>query len=120
MRPDFPNHHTISHKTKEYVRREAGLKVTTNTVESFFALLKRSNYGIHHHMSRKYLASYCSERDFVYNTRKLTDDERTAKAIKSTEGKRLTLKQPKGAPRATRTPALEDATESEDGGVERF
>jgi len=97
IRPDFPKHHTVNHKDKEYVRREADLKVTTNTVESFFALLKRSNYGIHHHMSRKYLGSYCAERDFVYNGRKLSDDERTEKAIKATEGKRLMLKQPKGA-----------------------
>lgn len=97
MRPDFPKHHTINHKAKEYVRHEADLAVTTNTVESFFALLKRANYGIHHHMSRKYLGSYCSERDFVYNTRKLTDDERTAKAIKAAEGKRLMLKEPKNA-----------------------
>jgi hypothetical protein len=65
----------VNHSRKEYVPREANLKVTTNTVESFFALLKR---GIHH-MSRKYLASYCSERDFVYNGRKLTDDQRTEK-----------------------------------------
>jgi len=27
-------------------------------------------------VSRKYLGSYCAERDFIYNTRKLTDDER--------------------------------------------
>lgn len=85
----------MNHKAKEYVRRDAGFNVTTNTVESFFALLKRSNYSIHHHMSRKYLGSYCAERDFVYNGRKLSDDERTEKAIKATEGKRLMLKQPK-------------------------
>ena len=77
--------------------REENFTVTTNTVESFFALLKRSNYGIHHHMSRKYLGSYCAERDFVYNGRKLNDDQRTEKAIKGTTGKRLMLKQPKGA-----------------------
>jgi hypothetical protein len=82
---------------KQYVRQDADIKVTTNTVESFFALLKRANYGIHHHMSRKYLGSYCVERDFVYNGRGLTDDERTVKAIKATEGKRLMLKEPKGA-----------------------
>jgi hypothetical protein len=46
-------------------------------------------------MSRKYLGSYCAERDFVYNARKLSDDERTEKAIKSVRGKRLMLKQPK-------------------------
>jgi hypothetical protein len=96
-RDRFPKHHTINHRADEYVRVEADLKVTTNTVESFFALLKRSNYGIHHHMSRKYLGSYCAERDFVYNGRKMTDDERTTKAIKAAEGKRLMLKQPKGA-----------------------
>lgn len=96
-RDAFPQHHTVNHRAKEYVRREGDFKVTTNTVESFFALLKRANYGIHHPMSSKYLGSYCAERDFVYNTRKLTDDERTAKAIKAADGKRLMLKQPKGA-----------------------
>lgn len=28
--------------------------VITNTVESFLLMLKSSNYGIHHHVSRKY------------------------------------------------------------------
>lgn len=94
---NFEGHRTVQHKSGQYVRRDrkANLKVTTNSVESFFALHKRSNYGIHHHMSRKYLASYCAERDFVYNGRKLTDNERTIKAIKGAEGKRLMLKQPK-------------------------
>jgi len=91
----FPKHHVVQHKEGHYVRKEADLTVTTNTVESFFALLKRSNYGIHHHMSRKYLGSYCSERDFLYNTRKVSDDERMNKAVKAAEGKRLMLKEPK-------------------------
>jgi len=96
MKDQFAAHSEIKHKDKKYVRRnEDGFKVTTNTVESFFALLKRSNYGIHHHMSSKYLPSYCAERDLVYNGRKLSDDERTEKAIKATRGKRLMLKQPK-------------------------
>lgn len=52
-------HSTVTNREDEYVRVEVnGLKVTTNTVESFFSLLKRSKYGIHHHMSRKYLAAY--------------------------------------------------------------
>jgi hypothetical protein len=71
MRPEFDKHSTVNHGRKEYARREENSTVTTNTVESFFALLKRSNYGIHHHMSRKYLAAYCAERGFVYNGRKL-------------------------------------------------
>src|SRR5277367_924100 len=95
MKPDFAQHSTVNHKRKEYARKEENFNVTTNTVESFFALLKRSNYGIHHHMSRKYLGSYCAERDFVYNGRKLSDTERTEKAIKATRGKRLMLNAPK-------------------------
>jgi hypothetical protein len=97
MRPAFSKHSTVNHGQKEYVRREENFTVTTNTVESFFALLKRSNYGIHHHMSRKYLGAYCAERDFVYNGRKLNDDQRTEKALKCVKGKRLMLKEPKGA-----------------------
>lgn len=95
MRPHFQGHSVVNHGAKEYVRREENFKVTTNTVESFFALIKRSVYGIHHHMSRKYLGCYCAERDFVYNGRKLTDDQRTEKAVKGTRGKRLMLKAPK-------------------------
>lgn len=96
MKPAFAKHSTVNHAKKEYARREENFTVTTNTVESFFALLKRSNYGIHHHMSRKYLGQYCAEREFVYNGRKLTDDQRTEKALKCTSGKRLMLKAPKG------------------------
>jgi transposase-like protein len=97
MKPEFAKHSTVNHRAKEYARREENFNVTTNTVESFFALLKRANYGTHHHMSRKYLGSYCAERDFVYNGRKLTDDQRTEKAIKAARGKRLMLNGPKGA-----------------------
>jgi transposase-like protein len=97
MKPKFAKHSTVNHNKKEYSRKEENFTVTTNTVESFFALLKRSNYGIHHHMSRKYLGSYCAERDFVYNARKISDDQRTDKALKGASGKRLMLKQPKGA-----------------------
>lgn len=97
MKPDFAQHSTVNHTAKEYVRKEENFTVTTNTVESFFTLLKRSNYGVHHHMSRKYLASYCAERDFVYNGRHLTDSQRTDKAIKCAACKRLMLKEPKNA-----------------------
>ncbi len=97
MKDDFASHHEIKHRDKEYVRKEGEFTVTTNTVESYFSLLKRSNYGIYHHWSRKYLPQYCAEVDFRYNGRKISDDERTIKAIKATEGKRLMLKQPKNA-----------------------
>jgi hypothetical protein len=54
MKPEFAQHSTVNHRSGEYARKEAEFNVTTNTVESFFSLLKRSNYGVHHHMSRKY------------------------------------------------------------------
>jgi hypothetical protein len=97
MKPMFAQHSTVNHAHKEYARKEENFTVTTNTIESFFVLLKRSNYGIHHHMSRKYMASYCAERDFVYNCRKLDDNERAIIALKGTAGKRLMLKNPKGS-----------------------
>ena len=97
MKDAFPKHHTVKHSEKEYSRKETELTVTTNTVESYFALVKRGNYGIYHHWSEKYIGQYCAEYDFRYNGRKISDAERTEKAIKQSEGKRLMLKQPKGA-----------------------
>jgi len=51
-------------------------------------------------MSAKYLSQYCAERDFVYNGRKLSDDQRTELALKSTRDKRLTLREPKAVQKA--------------------
>jgi hypothetical protein len=48
-------------------------------------------------MSRKYLGSYCAERDFVYNDRRVTDDESTDKAVVGSRGKPLMLKEPKSS-----------------------
>ncbi|MCU1303664.1 MAG: hypothetical protein JWQ87_3948 [Candidatus Sulfotelmatobacter sp.] len=91
----FPSHHTVKHSAKEYSRNDNGLKVTTNTVEGYFAILKRGNYGVFHHWSRKYMAQYLAEFDFRYNGRKMNDDDRAALALKKTDGKRLMLKTPK-------------------------
>jgi transposase-like protein len=76
------------------VGMEGTVKVTTNTIESYFSLLKRGNYGVYHHWSRKYLTQYLREFDWRYNVRKLPDMERAAIALKMTGGKRLMLKKP--------------------------
>jgi hypothetical protein len=51
--------------------------------------VKRGIIGVYHNVSKEYLHRYIWQFDFVWNTRKMNDGERTIKAIKSAEGKRL-------------------------------
>jgi len=83
-------HDTVCHGTKEYARGD----VNTNTAESSFALVKRGITGVYHNVSKKYLHRYLWQFDFVWNTRKMNDGERTAELIRVTEGKRLMYKPP--------------------------
>jgi transposase-like protein len=84
-------HKTVNHSQREYVRYEdAGETfVSTNTAESWFALLKRAFVGIHHKMSKTHLHRYCDERSFMWGNRGITDGERMVAAIEGAEGKRL-------------------------------
>jgi transposase-like protein len=87
----FASHETVSHGTKEYARGD----VTSNTVESSFAILKRGLTGTFHSVSEKHLQRYCTEFDFRWNTRQsrgFTDSMRAAIALKGIEGKRLTYR----------------------------
>ncbi len=95
----FASHETVNHSKEEYARRDSssGRTVTTNTVEGFFGNSKRSIDGTHHHVSRQHLHLYAAELDFKYNTRKVTDGERTAQGIRRIEGKRLMMYRPKGS-----------------------
>jgi transposase-like protein len=79
-------HAVVCHGEGEYTRGDAH----TNTAESSFALLKRGLTGIYHAVSKEHLHRYVSEFDFRWNTRKMNDGQRTAFAIQSAEGKRLT------------------------------
>ena len=85
-------HSQVNHTIGEYSRLEAGTCVTTNSVQSYFAILKRGNYGVYHHWGKKYLAQYLREFDWRYNVRLLPDIERTLIALKMTGGKRLMLR----------------------------
>src|SRR4051812_3748517 len=85
----FAKHETVMHTAEEYVRGN----VHTNSVEGFFAILKRGIFGTFHHISEAHLGRYLNEFDFRYNHRiKLgfTDGERAALAVKGIAGKRLT------------------------------
>lgn len=79
-------HKTVNHGAGEYVSGDA----STNTVESFFALMKRGVYGVFHHVSKQHLQRYCDEFSFRWDRRAITDGERTIDAIRGAEGKRLT------------------------------
>ena len=87
-------HSQVNHSAGEYVRRERGVCITTNSVEGYFSILKRGNYGVYHHWNKKYMAQYLREFDWRYNVRRLPDMERAVVALKMTGGKRLMLKQP--------------------------
>lgn len=71
---------------------KSGLKVTTNTVEGSFSLLKRGIVGAFHHVSKEHLPRYLAEFDYRWNERRASDVERTANAIKGAKGKRLSYK----------------------------
>ncbi len=87
----FARHETVNHGIEEYVRGDAH----SNTVESFFAILKRGVYGTFHSVSEAHLHRYLAEFDFRYNTRAalgVDDTQRTDEAIKGSTGKRLTYR----------------------------
>lgn len=91
--PMFARHETVNHGIGEYVRGEAH----TNTIESYFAILKRGVMGTYHHVSQQHLKRYLCEFDFRYNERTalgVADAERAVKAIKGVVGKRLTYRSP--------------------------
>jgi transposase-like protein len=65
LKGEYP-HEIIQHRDNEYVR---GI-VHTNSIESFWALLKRGVMGSFHHVSKKYLPLYLAEFTFRHNHRK--------------------------------------------------
>jgi transposase-like protein len=89
---EFAAHETVNHGKGEYVRGDA----STNTAESYFALLKRGLVGSFHHVSKKHLDRYCDEFSFRWNHRQINDSDRTAQAIKGVQGKRLSYRTPVG------------------------
>jgi len=85
----------VNHSVREYVRFDDGVKVTTNTIEGYFSILKRGINGVYHHVGKQHLHRYLSEFDFRYNVREINDQERSEMAIRKTRGKRLMMKEPK-------------------------
>lgn len=92
---EFAEHDMVNHGAGEYVRDD----VHTNTVESYFSLLKRGVYGIFHNVSEAHLHRYLAEFDFRHNNRKLSDIERAETLLRGAKGKRLMYQQPNKATR---------------------
>ncbi|MFI4973870.1 MAG: IS1595 family transposase [Caulobacterales bacterium] len=91
----FDQHTSVNHGIGEYVRGETH----TNTVESYFAILKRGIVGTFHHVSPQHLKRYVGEFDYRYNTRVAlgyTDAERFAESLPGIVGKRLTYRRTGG------------------------
>jgi len=81
-------HEVVSHNSGEYVRGNA----STNTAESYFALLKIGIHGAFHHVSKNHLHRYCDEFSFRWNHRKVNDAKRVIAVIKNSERKRLSYR----------------------------
>lgn len=88
---EFAEHGVVKHKAGEYSRGD----VTSNTVESSFAILKRGLYGTFHSVSEQHLQRYATEFDFRWNTRQslgFNDADRAAQVLRNIGGKRLTYR----------------------------
>lgn len=81
-------HETVNHSKDEYSRNG----VTTNGVESVFAVLKRGLHGVYHHASKKHLARYVDEFTFRLNDGDVKRHtlERLASLVMACFGKRIT------------------------------
>jgi transposase-like protein len=83
-------HETIVHSAGEYARDG----VSTNSIESVWAVLKRGIYGTFHSVSAKHLDGYVQEFAFRLNEGNVKRHtlDRLASLTKATVGKRLTYK----------------------------
>ena len=84
----FFDHERVNHSAGEYVRDG----VTTNSIESVWAVMKRGMHGVYHHASSKHLDRYVSEFTFRLNegdVKRHTLD-RLASLFDAAIGRRLT------------------------------
>lgn len=84
----FYRHDTVNHSIKEFSRCD----VTTNGIESVFAVFKRGLIGVYHLMSVKHMGSYVQEFTFRLNEGhcSIKTIDRIQSLIAGVSGKRLT------------------------------
>ena len=83
-------HDTVRHSSGEYVRGD----VHINSIESVWAVLKRSIHGTWHHVSPKHLARYVNEASFRLNEGNCEIDtlDRMESLVRQMGGSRLSYK----------------------------
>ena len=87
---DF-EHGTVNHSVKEYVK---GM-VSTNGIESVWAVIKRGYNGVYHNWSKKHIRRYVDEFSFRLNEGNCAVDteNRLASLFARMVGKRITYKE---------------------------
>jgi len=88
LHKEFAEHGKVNHGKGEYVRGD----IYTNTLESYFGVMKRGLNGIFQHVSPQHLQRYCAEFDHRFTYRSAngySDMERTDMALMGITGKRL-------------------------------
>lgn len=86
----FYRHDTVNHRAGEYARGA----VSTNSIESVWAVLKRGIHGVYHQVSAKHLGRYVDEFTFRLNEGNVANHttKRLDRFVDATVGKRLTYK----------------------------
>jgi len=81
-------HETVTHSAGEYTRGA----VTTNGIESVWAVMKRGLHGVYHHASKKHIGRYVDEFTFRLNDGnvKIHTLDRLESFIRATAGRRIT------------------------------
>lgn len=83
--PEY-RHRAVRHSAGEYVNQE----VSTNGIESFWALIKRGYIGTHHWWSMEHTHRYVAEYSYRQNSIGLSGEPAIGSLVRNGEGKRLT------------------------------
>lgn len=89
----FADYAMVVHDAGEYVKDDG--RTHTQTVESFFAIMKRGVMGSFHSISEQHLNRYVDEFAFRWNARSslgVEDAERARRMVRGAAGKRLMYK----------------------------
>jgi transposase-like protein len=87
----FYQHETVNHSSGEYARGP----VSTNSIESVWAVMKRGIHGVYHQVSAKHLGRYVAEFTFRLNEGNVENHTLTRLDlfVAAVAGKRITYKQ---------------------------